>query len=169
VRRKQGTLSLATIIVLSTVVATAFGAYIGHYIMTRPASVTVTMNGFESTLYADAGLTAPLTSLSFPETIQGDISGSTANVTCYIALSRPSEIVGVEVRALWRSPDLPEGMTLTAKWQNGVDSLWWNEDTYSLTMSASYTYRCVTFMLDTGNAEPGDYGFTVEIEVGEWS
>jgi len=36
-------------------------------------------------------------------------------------------------------------------------------------MSASYTYRCVTFMLDTGNAEPGDYGFTVEIEVGEWS
>ena len=168
-RRKQGTLSLVIFIILSTIIATGFGAYIGHYLMTRSASVAVTTNGFEASLYADAGLTTQLTSLSFPEAIQGDISGSTTDVTCYIALTRPSEIAGLDVRALWRCPDLPAGMTLTAKWLYGADWLDWNEDVYSLTLSVDYVQRQICFALDTGNAGVGDYSFTVEIEVGEWS
>ena len=160
---------LIAVLITSLLTSTVLGAYVGHFLMTRPASVTVTMNGFEASLYADAGLTTPLASLSFPEAIQGDISGSTTDTTCYIALTRPSEIAGLDVRALWRCPDLPAGMTLTAKWLYGADWLDWNEGVYSLTLSVDYVQRQICFTLDIGNAGVGDYSFTVEIEVGEWS
>ena len=160
---------LIAVLITSLLTSSVLGAYVGHFLITRPATVSVVTNSYEVGTYADELLTTTATSLDFPDAVHGDLSGSTVTAICYIALIHPEDLVGIDLRAKWRSPNLPVGMTLTAKWLNGAEWQIWAEDAYGLSLSVNYLQRQIRFELDTGNADPGDYSFTVEIETGQWS
>jgi len=158
---------LTIFVTISVLVLGVLGAYTAHFILSRTATVRVLENIYEVGLFEDEGLNRTIVTLNFPNVIQGSPDKSTLEF--YIALLKPLQLTGKDVRALWRVKNLPEGMTLTAEWLNGGTWMNWNQNTYSLTLSIDYPLRKVKFTLDPGNTPPGDYAFTIEIEVGEWT
>jgi len=159
------TIPLTALLLVSLAVTGALAAYTAFFLTSNPATVTVTVNSFSAELYSDATLTTPVTSLDFGSLMQG----STATFTCYLALLYPDDLAGKDVRALWRAPDLPAGMTLTAEWLNGGTWMTWAEGSYTLTLSVDYPYREVRFTLAVNDVATGTYSFTMEIETGEWA
>ena len=141
------------------------GAYLLHYMLTTPATVSITTNTFEIQLYSDVGLTTQATTIAFPDVMQSLAGGNTATSPSYWVYS-PSRLFGQKIDVKWTTTDLNTNFTVTAEYYN-TGWATWAENTQSIVLDNANNAVQIRFTLDVDQHPIGNYGFNIELQAGD--
>lgn len=161
---KLGRQTLIGIVLISVLSVGAMGAYLLHYMLTTPATVSITTNTFEIQLFSDIGLTTKATTIAFPNIMQSLAGGNSATSQPYYIYS-PSRLFGQEIDVKWTTTDLNTNFIVTAEYHN-TGWATWTETTQPITLDNTYTTIQIRFTLDINQHPIGDYGFNIELQAG---
>ena len=155
------TLSLLAILTITGVYAAA------QFMLTKPASITVTVNGFSFSLYdAKQAPNQKITSIDFPSVIVGSLTGSDSQTPEYWAYC--VGLVNKEMSVSFNiiRDGLPAEVEIVGylnglEWQEGT---WLNEDFPYNNLSGELT---MSWMMDTAGLNVGSYNFEIAIITGD--
>jgi hypothetical protein len=163
---KNSKLSPLAVLIICAVFISAVGAYIGHYLLTKPASVTVEMNLYGVELYENSACTIIATAIEFPSIISGDISGQLSTTAEYFVKSTTGGSVGWAL--VWKCEE-PASMILTGDIRVAPNP-WeaWAEDSGVHGYPAGIVVS-VRWTLNGNGASVGVYDFEIDIITGEYN
>ncbi len=157
--------ALIGIVLISVLSVGAMGAYLLHYMLTTPATVSITTNTFEIQLFSDIGLTTHANTIAFPNIMQSRAGGNSATSPSYWIYS-PSRLNGQEIDVKWTTTDLNTNFTVTAEYYN-TGWATWTETTQPITLDNTYGTIQIRFTLDVDQHPIGNYAFNIELQAGD--
>jgi len=157
--------TLITITLISLLSVGVTAAYILHYMLTTPATVSITTNTYEVQLYADAGLTTPATTIAFPDIMKSLAGGNSATSPSYWVYS-PSRQFGQTIHIKWTTTELNTNFTVTAEHYN-TGWTTWTQNTQNIILDNTNSAIQIRFTLDVDQHPTGNYGFNIELQAGQ--
>ena len=162
---KLGRQALIGLVLISLLSVGVMGAYILHYMLTTPATVSITTNTFEIQLFSDLGLTTPATVIAFPNIMKSQGGGNSATSPSYWIYSSTRQF-GQSIYCKWSTSTLNANFTVTAEyyttsWQT------WTKDTQNIVLDNANSVIQARFILTVGQHPIGSYGFDIELQAGD--
>ena len=164
-RLKLGKQALIGIVLISVLSVGAMGAYLLHYMLITPATISITTNTFEIQLYSDVTLTTQTTTIIFPSIMKSLAGGNSAISSSYWIYSSTRQF-GQEIHVKWTTTDLNTNFTITAEyyttsWQT------WSKDTQNIILDNTNSVIQIRFTLDVDQHPTGNYGFNIQLQAGD--
>jgi len=160
---------LIVLIIIPIVMGGVAASFISRFLLTKPASVTVSTNDHSIELYSDEALTTVVTAITFPEVAEGDLQGMTSTTPDYwIALKDTASFAEPYWYVTCDHTGLPTGLILTARRYRPTQGDWipWPTGELGCVSLPPTSSIKIRFILNCGAAEVGTYSFDIKLLAG---
>ena len=150
------------IILLSITILGASGAYIAHRLTAVDTDdITIIANQYTVGLWTDEAQTTLVNGVTFPDIIEGDLTGSTVSISTVYYLAPNVSTMDQTLYVLVNATGIPSGMTLEAQIRTNSLAEWFiitvNDSGYDASFTTPSGQRQLRFLLDIGDNGVGTY------------
>lgn len=160
--------ALIGIILISILSVGTLGAYVLHYMITRPGSITIGLNPYNIKTFEDEALTTEIFTLTFPNNLEySEYGNNLAYALAYINATNRG--TGETVWIMFNSSDLDPELSIYGEWLDTVTPAWvtFQQNEY-IAINDTHPTLKTCFVIDYSQSTEGTtHTFNINIHASE--